>query len=51
MVGITPQEFWTLSPIEVYMTIDGFVEFNGGNQTSESMDSDRLQELMELYPD
>ena len=50
MVGITPQKFWTLSPIEVYMTIDGFVEFNGGNQKPKAMDSDRLQDLMELYP-
>jgi len=51
MVGIRPQEFWTLSPIEVYMTIDGFVEFNGGEQKPEPMNRDRLQELMELYPD
>lgn len=51
MIGITPHEFWNLSLTEVYLAIQGFKEFNGSNEDNESMTKDRLQELMELYPD
>ena len=52
MMGMTPNNFWESSPKEVYMAIDGFTEFNGGGQQKEEpMTSDRLNELMELYPD
>ena len=51
MVGIFPKEFWNLSPVEVYMTIDGFIEFNGGSQEEKPMLHDELQNLMELHPD
>lgn len=33
------------------MAIDGFVEFNGGAEKEEPMSKDRLNEMMELYPD
>lgn len=51
MMGMSPKSFWKLSPIEVYMAIDGFSEFNGAEQKEEPMTKDRLHELMELYPD
>jgi len=51
MVGLSPSQFWNSSPIEVYMTIDGFIEFNGGSSEPEPMGQERLSELMELYPD
>jgi len=52
MMGMSPCNFWESSPKEIYMAIDGFAEFNGGSEDKEKpMTSDRLSELMELYPD
>jgi len=52
MVGISPSEFWSMSPVEIYSAIAGFQEFNGANDSSSSpLERDRLSELMELYPD
>ena len=52
MMGMSPNDFWQSSPKEIYMAIDGFTEFNGGSEDKDKpMTSDRLSELMELYPD
>lgn len=51
MVGFSPSEFWDSSPCEIYLTIDGFREFNGADQKETPMTSDRMKELQELYPD
>jgi|TARA_B110000285_G_scaffold124417_1_gene140433 uncharacterized phage protein (TIGR02216 family) len=51
MIGISPSEFWNMSPVEIYSAIAGFQEFNGASDSSSPMDRDRLSELMELYPD
>tara|TARA_Y100000004_G_C8937642_1_gene422805 strand:- start:413 stop:589 length:177 start_codon:yes stop_codon:yes gene_type:complete len=51
MANWSPHDFWTSSPREVYMAMDGFLEFNGQKKESAPMTSDRLKELMELYPD
>ena len=52
MIGISPREFWSLSLSEVYLAIEGFKEFNTADTTDrDPMNQDRLQELMELYPD
>tara|TARA_Y100001972_G_C7611011_1_gene306293 strand:+ start:390 stop:545 length:156 start_codon:yes stop_codon:yes gene_type:complete len=51
MIGLRINEFWNSSPSEIYMAIDGFVEFNGGNEKVKPMDSNELKNLMELYPD
>lgn len=51
MIGFSANEFWDSSPQEIYMAIDGFVEFNGGNEKEKPMDSNELKNLMELYPD
>lgn len=51
MMGMSPNDFWQSSPKEVYMAIDGFMEFNGAEKKEEPMTRDRLKELMELYPD
>jgi|TARA_B100000085_G_C18550487_1_gene515674 hypothetical protein len=53
MMGQSPSIFWESSPIEVYMAIDGFTEFNNPEHSKKEkpMTSDRMKELMELYPD
>ena len=50
MMHMSPNNFWQSSPQEIYMAIDGFLEFNGGKK-EEPMTKDRLNEMMELYPD
>lgn len=50
MLNLSPQDFWEMSPQEVYMCIDGFIEFNGGEQ-ERPLSNDELKSLMELYPD
>ena len=51
MIGMSPKDFWDLSLIEVVNSIEGFKEFNSTETEPEPLDQDRLQELMELYPD
>lgn len=51
MMGMSPNNFWQSSPQEIYLAIEGFTEYNGGSKQEEPMTSDRLKELMELYPD
>ena len=51
MIGRSPKDFWDLSLIEVINTIEGFKEFNSTETEVEPLDQNRLQELMELYPD
>ncbi len=51
MIGMSPKDFWDLSLIEVVNSIEGFKEFNSTETESEPLDQNRLQELMELYPD
>lgn len=51
MIGMSPTTFWLSSPQEIYMAIEGFVEFNGGEQKEETMTNSKLTEMMELYPD
>ena len=50
MMQMRPKDFWNSSPIEIYMSIDGFSEFNGAEKDT-PMDKKGLNELMELYPD
>ena len=50
MMGVSPMEFWEMTPIEIYMGIAGFKEFH----TSEStvpMTKGELENMMELNPD
>ena len=51
MMNMRPSDFWNLSPREMYLAIKGFKDFNSTEEKQEPMDSDRLQEMMELYPD
>jgi hypothetical protein len=52
MMHMLPSEFWQSSPKEIFIALEGFSEFNGGgSKTEEPMTSNRLNELMELYPD
>lgn len=50
MIGIRAKDFWEMSPIEIYMALEGFVEFNGGEQ-DKPLTNQELEDLMELYPD
>ena len=50
MIGISPLEFWELSPIEIYMAIAGFKEFHTAEEKT-PLDRDELERLMELHPD
>jgi|TARA_R110001592_G_scaffold212350_1_gene464641 uncharacterized phage protein (TIGR02216 family) len=52
MMNMRPSDFWSLSPREMYLAISGFKTFHASGQDKEEpMDSERLQEMMELYPD
>ena len=51
MMGLSINEFRNSSPIEIYMAIDGFSEFNGSDQKEKPLDRNELDKLMELYPD
>tara|TARA_R100001015_G_C4628996_1_gene189493 strand:+ start:1849 stop:2049 length:201 start_codon:yes stop_codon:yes gene_type:complete len=51
MIGMSPKDFWDLSLVEVVNSIEGFKEFNSTETEAEPLDQNRLQELMELYPD
>ena len=42
-------EFWSSSIREINLAVEGFMEFNGGKK--EPMNRNRLEELMERYPD
>ena len=48
MMNMRPTDFWNLSPREMYLAIKGFKQFHG---TQEPETKDRLEEMMELYPD
>lgn len=50
MIRMSPNDFWNLSPREMYASIAGFLEFNTTSQ-EEPLTKDELDDLMELYPD
>jgi len=50
MIGLDPKTFWDMSPQEIYIVIEGFMEFNGQEQ-KQPMTRNELKDLMELYPD
>ena len=54
MMGMQPKHFFQMSPFELYLAIDGFRSFNSTDEQKSKngpMTSDRMHELMELYPD
>jgi len=51
MMNMRPDDFWNISPREMYLALQGFNQFNGSNEKETPMDSSRLEEMMELYPD
>jgi len=50
MMFMSPKDFWNLSPIELYATVEGFSEFHT-SQKNKPMSRNELDDLMELYPD
>lgn len=51
MMNMRPDDFWNISPREMYLALNGFKKFNSTEEKEAPMDSERLQEMMELYPD
>lgn len=51
MMNMRPSDFWNLSPREMYLALSGFKQFHGSEEKESPMTSDRLNEMMELYPD
>ena len=52
MIGLSPSEFWDASHTEVVNAITGFGDFHSaGQEKVEPMTSERMHELMEMYPD
>lgn len=51
MIGQSPADFWESSHIEVVNAIRGFGDFHNAGQKEEPMTRERMQEMMELYPD
>ena len=51
MMNMRPDDFWNISPREMYLALNGFKKLNSTEEKEAPMDSERLQEMMELYPD
>lgn len=49
-MGMSPDEFWSMSLLEWNDALEGLAEKNGAD-LSDGMGSDELEELMEAYPD
>jgi uncharacterized phage protein (TIGR02216 family) len=50
MMIMRPNDFWNMSPKEMWQAIKGFQQFNGSNK-DKPMTNEELEKLMELYPD
>ena len=50
VLRMTPDEFWSLTMVEIVQACEGFSKFNGG-QSDTPMTKEELQDLMERYPD
>jgi hypothetical protein len=50
MMMMRPDDFWNMSPREMYESIKGFKQFHAA-ESEEPMSQDELGNLMELYPD
>ena len=48
-IQMRPDDFWNLSPVEMYSVIKGFKQFHAAEQ--DAMSRDELNNLMESYPD
>ena len=51
MINMRPDDFWNISPREMYLALKGFKQFNGSSEEEAPMTKDKLEEMMELYPD
>ena len=50
MMGMRPDDFCNLSPVEMWEAIKGFKQFHGAEK-ARPMTTEELENLMELYPD
>ena len=50
MMAMRPDDFWNLSPVEMWEAIKGFKQVHGAEK-DRPMTSEELENLMELYPD
>lgn len=51
IMQMRPDDFWNLSPRELWLALDGFKSFHSSADPNTPMRKDELDELMELYPD
>ena len=51
MMNMRPNDFWNLSSREMYLAISGFKTLHARGEQEQAMSKDRLEEMMELYPD
>jgi uncharacterized phage protein (TIGR02216 family) len=50
MMMMRPDDFWNMSPREMWEAIKGFKQFHAAEQ-DKPMTNEELEDLMELYPD
>ena len=51
VMQMRPDDFWNLSPRELWLALAGFKSFHAPGESSQPMNHDELSNLMELYPD
>ena len=51
MAGTRSDDFWSMSCQEMFNVIKGFKSFHAAEDKEEPMNRQRMNELMELYPD
>jgi uncharacterized phage protein (TIGR02216 family) len=50
-LGMTPEEFWAMTPCEFLCALRGFKHWNGVMPQGKAMTQDELQGLSQCYPD
>ena len=51
IMQMRPDDFWNLSPRELWLALAGFKQFHASGESNAPMRRDELDKLMELYPD
>jgi uncharacterized phage protein (TIGR02216 family) len=51
IMQMRPDDFWNLSPRELWLALSGFKQFHSSSESNAPMRKDELDNLMELYPD
>lgn len=51
VIGLSPDQFWSMSFTELYSVIDAYNEYNTPKGKQSPLSKSELDELMERYPD